>query len=253
LTTQQYWDDQWSTVTVPATIDTGIRPAKLLDILFRKFLPVSRDKRFLEIGCAPGKWMVYFSRAFKYHIYGIEYSESGYKKTVENMAGCGIDDAMVVKGDFFNTDLPDPMDIVFTYGVLEHFDDTRSAVARNAAFLKNGGITVTILPNLNWFYGTLQGIVDLSVLKGHKRISAETLRPIMSELGFKPLYCGYAGVFHLGLVNWKKSPLLIRRIINTINRIILKMGDSLGVTWETPWFSPYILYIGTKTAAAGEE
>ena len=61
----------------------------LLDHRLRARLPVDPSKRFLEVGCATGRWLIYFHRTFGYTVTGCDYSETGCAEARQSLARGG--------------------------------------------------------------------------------------------------------------------------------------------------------------------
>jgi tRNA G46 methylase TrmB len=58
---QEYWESTWENISLPQEI----RPEDIPEIhrILCSILPLKRLS-FIEIGCAPGKWMAYFAKQF---------------------------------------------------------------------------------------------------------------------------------------------------------------------------------------------
>jgi len=245
LTTSNYWDERWDRLTLPAVIEVNHIPGNCFDRVFKTYLPRDANLKLIELGCAPGKWLHYFNTMFGYQVYGVEYSPIGYNKTLENLA------ALRVKGQIANADVMappsfEPMDIVFSYGLVEHFGDTKNILEKHLLYAAKDGLVITILPNFGGFYGILQKMADEKVFAGHKIIGLEEIKRTMSELGIKEIYAGYNGIFNLGLVNWGRTPRVFTSLINIINSVTHKLLKLFGIRTETALFSPYFTFIGRK-------
>ena len=76
LTEINFWNRYWSNYSLPSVVDKTFSFERVLVNIFHKYFD-SGDKTIIEIGCAPGKWLIYFSKIFNYSIYGIENSKIG--------------------------------------------------------------------------------------------------------------------------------------------------------------------------------
>ena len=147
LTETEYWNKVWKNPALPIALDIRSYPIKRFHEVFEKLLPQKPGLKLLELGCATGKWLLYFAKQFEYKIYGIEYSPAGYQLTLDNISISGAK-AEIVQGDMFVTDFPEKMDIVFSYGVIEHFSYTKKVLQRHLDFLVPGGMIAVVVPNI---------------------------------------------------------------------------------------------------------
>ncbi|MCL6472832.1 MAG: class I SAM-dependent methyltransferase [Firmicutes bacterium] len=181
LTDINYWNNYWSSA---GNLDTraiislrwmrGYLFQEMKDV-FRSNLPISDSRVFLEIGCAPGRWIVYFRKHFGYRCYGLEISDQGYKQTVENLCAANVD-ARIIQAD-----------VVFSDGFLEHFTDLQSIIEKLVSLVKPGGILISSIPNLT---GLHKAFIALSKKKAHifnhhYPITAEAIRKAYESHGLR--------------------------------------------------------------------
>ena len=67
LTEQAYWDQFWAGCKLPAEVEKTADDLMTYEILniFDKFLSTDASKSVLEIGGAPGRFLVYLTKKFK--------------------------------------------------------------------------------------------------------------------------------------------------------------------------------------------
>jgi SAM-dependent methyltransferase len=203
------------------------------EVLCRKYLPRDPSYKIVEIGCAPGKYLLQFRRMFGYAPYGVEYSEKGAEITRTNFTKAGEDSGHVFLADFFDPAFQektkDFYDVVFSRGFIEHFDDVRHVVALHRNLLRSGGYAVIMIPNLAGLNGFLAKRLNRSTYDLHNIsiMDKGTFSELFSAAGFEFLYCGYAGVFSFGLFNtnrrWKywlyRILLLVQRPFDLVLRL----------------------------------
>jgi len=82
----------------------------------------------------------YFAKEFGFKVYGIDYSEIGCKQAREVLSNTGVE-GNVICAIFFSPpeNLIDAFDVVVSFGVVEHFEDT-AGIAAFSRFLKPNGI-----------------------------------------------------------------------------------------------------------------
>src|SRR5215213_6559543 len=121
LAPSQFWDDDYL-----AGIDLPERPSpdypyeRALSAALAEHAPVAAGQTVLEIGCAPGRWLVWYGERFGAEVHGLERSTKGAVMTRANLDAAGLTGS-VVEGDFFEEqpDL-DPVDLVVSFGFIEH-------------------------------------------------------------------------------------------------------------------------------------
>lgn len=175
LTDVSYWEKYWSNKSNLDIIDIDALLYfkwmrgylfKRMHEIFSSLLPKDNSKLFLEIGCAPGRWIIYFFKHFGYRCFGIESSEIGFKKTLQTLKIANID-AEIIKEDLFayiNSNRKIQFDIVFSAGFLEHFSDVTMVIEKVSSLVKPGGILISTVPNLT---GLHKFFINLSSKKEH--------------------------------------------------------------------------------------
>ena len=157
LTEQDFWEKYWENreevaVEIKRT-KKGLSVNSILDV-FDKYLPVNENFHALEIGGAPGQYLIYMHKKFKYKIHSLDYARIGNEQTVKNLKAVNIDVTVYEKDLFsenFSSGLP-KFDIVYSLGFIEHFDNLTEVVARHVELLKPGGILLLGVPNLRGIY-----------------------------------------------------------------------------------------------------
>ncbi|HOO44647.1 MAG TPA: class I SAM-dependent methyltransferase [Deltaproteobacteria bacterium] len=210
----------------------------------------------LEIGCGGSQWLPAFAKRFGVKVHGIDYSEQGC-----DLARSLLDDAGVT-GTIVNADIFEPPEemiegyyCVASFGVLEHFADTRACLDAMSAFLKPAGLMVCVIPNMRGFVGWLQKTIDPRVYDKHVPISLEQLRGVHYECGLRPVFCKYVLPVHLGVVNRSRlkrnvfvKPLwYLMGITNSVIQVFnIILHEWLGINLANSLTSPYIVCISRK-------
>ena len=141
---QEYWDALWEGETLPAPVDP--RDKTLGNYVFRKYhelftrvLPRGQNVRLLEVGCARSRWLPYFAAEHGYEVTGLDYSTTGCEQARQILAAAGVE-GRIVEGDLFSPpeDLLEAFDVVVSFGLVEHFDDTTAATAGSRPLPRSG-------------------------------------------------------------------------------------------------------------------
>jgi SAM-dependent methyltransferase len=205
-TEQGYWDDIHAGTRVrmrlPSPLDVGTLNYMRL---MRRF--VRPGMRVLEVGFAPGKYLAWTGKRLGAKVCGVDYSESGLATSRRLFAALGLEGDLRCE-DFFKTTFePSSMDLVYSLGVVEHFDDPRDIVSRHVSLARpGGGVALIVIPNYGGLYGRLQGSFDPENLAIHNTsiMSVEALRRLGESDGR-----ARAEVFRFGrmmphLVSWTR-------------------------------------------------
>lgn len=248
LMSKEYWRRNWEGVSLPVIA----RPVYDVHRILNNILPKSNKMSFIEIGCAPGKFMAYFNKQFGYSVAGIEYVEDATVATRQNMAIQGID-AQVFNLDFFEAEFSArSYDLAFSSGFIEHFKDLKGVVNKISFLAKQ--YVVTIVPNCYGVNGFISKIIRPKVFYGHKRIDRNLLRELHEYSGLETLYCNYVGGFQFIMpaaktVFFDKNKLLTKtinapfRIFNLMSRTFSKYTNLYP---RTKFLVQSLLYIGKK-------
>jgi len=160
------------------------------DRLLRRHRPKGPACSVLEVGSAPGRYLLYFAEEFGCEVAGIDYSPQGHENTLQNMDLAGIK-ANILYGDFFAWPLPaSSFDVVFSTGFIEHFEDRRRVLRRMDEVLRPGGLMVTLWPNLFGINGWIFRHCSAKVRLKHYVFAAEEIAAMLRAMGYGILYRG---------------------------------------------------------------
>jgi len=111
----------------------------------------------LEIGCAPGAMLAWTAQRLKAAVSGLDYSDDGMRSARALFRRMCIDGDLRCEDVFANTFAPASFDVVFSAGVIEHFDDPRPIVHCHVELVKPGGVAMIAIPNYGGWLGLVQG------------------------------------------------------------------------------------------------
>ena len=185
----------------------------------------------IELGCFPGRLMEFFHRMYGHDVTGLEYIEESCHKC-EAMLAAKCVPATVIHGDLFEDEwaADHPLwDVVFSAGLIEHFDDSSPAIERHLRLVAPKGHCVITIPNHSGLNGRLKKIIDRRMWDLHNLMDADRLRDAFerspSSDRFELLVCRY--VEHVGLWNCG----LYGRL-QSIGRPAFLLGRSMGFVVE---------------------
>ena len=264
LSSKNYWDDLWEDADCQGSyIFNQKNPSYVLNykkhVIMKNYLSdVPEGSSFLEVGCGASKFLAYVSQQFHYDVSGIDYSEEGCYKARKILENNGVEGTIIL-GDMFNLSKDERyrgrFDVVYTGGVIEHFDDTNHVVKTISDFAGDGGYVITTVPNtwkksLNMI---IQKVISKETYDIHKELSLSDIRDAHEKAGLSVLMCEYVCFISLGSVNFvsekfRKHPFfykVIRKLILIANDIVYYVSDFLKLR-PNRFTSPAIVCIAKK-------
>lgn len=171
---KDYWDANWASQNVHFVDprDEGLSNVvnrRLHQVLSNVFSGThTRKQRLLEVGCANSSWLPYFALHYGFSVTGLDYSPQGCEQERALLQIAGVQ-GEVVCADLYAPpqSLQGAFDVVFSLGVIEHFTDTAASVKALAAFLRPGGVLISVIPNMTGSVGLLQRLCDRAVYENH--------------------------------------------------------------------------------------
>lgn len=226
--------------------------------LYQSYLPKVKGLKIIEIGSAPGTNLVRLHQTFGYEPYGVEYSETGANLNREVFSQHGLDPNHVIRADTFSESFLSRyegyFDLVISRGFIEHFTEMEKVIDIHLRLLKPGGHLIVTIPRLTGvphllfrFFNPMQiPMHNLSIM------NRKTFASLFRREAIKELYCDYYGTFKVSVCGTAQpgggkaalmSALLKGQLL--LNMLFRLVFGKRGA--ESYWFSPYLIYIGTKT------
>ncbi len=193
LTTVELWDRMWASLRLPVEVDVSDPYVRAIVSTIESYFPPGAET-IIELGGAPGGYLAYFARDGLVPV-ALEQSEIGCEQTRENWRLLGVA-GEVVQGDLFGP-AADRYDIVYSLGLIEHFDDPGDVVRHHLKFLHPGGLLVLGCPNFRGVYRRTMQWLSPERLAAHnlETMKAESWDAFEETLGLTRLFRGYVGGF----------------------------------------------------------
>jgi len=262
---RDYWDSLWGARQPPDPIaPTQSGYANYVNRKFHGFF-VSHLARmrpgasFLEVGCARSAWLPYFATEFKFEVAGLDYSEIGCQQEQTLLSLAGLE-GRIICADLFTP--PEWMfgsfDIVCTFGVVEHFQNTDECIRALARYLKPGGIAITIVPNMCGVIGRLTRMLNRPIFDIHVPLSSESLASAHWNTGLVVQECRYFlstnfGAMNLDEKNRAGPPVLTKKLLhkslNAFSLLTWTVEKVIGPLPASRALSPYIVCVARKMTA----
>jgi SAM-dependent methyltransferase len=228
----------------------------LWDVLYPKYMPKARNAKVLEIGSAPGNYLVRLNKTFGFIPYGVEYSESGVELNRRNFVLNNLDPSNVIYSDFFSSAFHEQyagyFDIVVSRGFIEHFSNAEEVIAKHLNLLNKGGYLFVTIPNYRGINYLLQWIFNGEILQLHQLDIMDKIKysDLFKQENLLNLYCDYWGTFNFGLFYPKRNRLLhlvyhlcgyLQLLLNISFRTLFKDSEI-----RSRFSSPHLIFIGQK-------
>ena len=257
--TVDYWDENWRRASdaeyQPSLSERDSYFRRRLDRAFkRSFDGLSTDNSSLiEIGAGASEWLPYLHNRFGFSVAGLDYSEVGCKRARDNLTRTSTPGS-IYRADMFNppASLIQKFDVVVSFGLIEHFSDTPTAVAACSAYAKPGGLLLTFIPNMSGLYGYVYRIYDRKVYDIHVPLSLKDLMRAHRQVGLE-VFLGEHILGIPGVIDrWRVEPALIRRLTRKFlfqfSRLAWALEErGLGMP-ENAFTSPYMICVARKPA-----
>jgi 2-polyprenyl-3-methyl-5-hydroxy-6-metoxy-1,4-benzoquinol methylase len=211
---------------------------------------ISKGK-LIEIGAGGSEWMSLFHSTYGFSVDGLDYSEVGCQRTREILEASSIS-GNVFYADMFAapSDLLGKYDLVVSFGLVEHFEDTSAAIQACASFARPGGLVITTIPNMAGLHGWLYRIYDRKVYEMHVPLTLDALTQAHTDAGLHVMRAehlfGLPGVIDGARVEPHTGRRLLRSVVHKLTKWHWYLERKrLGVP-ENPITSPYLICIARK-------
>ncbi|HKY33166.1 MAG TPA: class I SAM-dependent methyltransferase [Candidatus Polarisedimenticolia bacterium] len=233
-----------------------LRDRRLID-LFDRFGGISPGRRVMELGCGGSPWLPFLAVARGADVTGLELEPHAAELARANLLGAGARGTILCRDAFARwPDLEGRFDLVFSMGVMEHFDDVEVRLAAAGRYLRPGGRILTTVPNLQGINWTLQRLGDLRTLRAHVVHGRRSLRAAHEAAGFDTIAAGYSG-FYDGFLTSSASSTPARR---RVHAALCRLTSLAAAAWiragrgalapEAPWWSAHVFCAGRAPDAA---
>lgn len=246
---EEYWNNVWNKQNIISKIDINCYKKVMVHDLYKNYFKADESKSICEIGCAMSQNLLYFHDYFKYKINGFDYEEKSVIKTKSIYETMGYQ-SNIFHHDLFSTQVHSQYDIISSFGVFEHFTNLTDSIKYTNLYLKENGMILTVIPNMNGIVGLMQKYLNRKVYDIHIPYKKDEIKVAHEVNGYKTLFCDYFGTYVGGVVNIDdiKYSNIISRIISIpgrplyyLNKLVYKV---LNKRLDSVYNSPYIIYIG---------
>lgn len=251
LTDRTYWEGTYSRrKSQPSLHIEGFRNY-INRLILNKILETDMEnKRILEIGAGDSIWLPYLANKFpSSQFVGVDYSEGGCALLSERARREGLDIEVVYEDMFVeNSRLHGAFDVVFSFGVVEHFDSLGHVLSAKKRYLKHDGVMFTIIPNMAGVLGTLTRAWNRAVYDKHNPHDWFSFLQGHQQAGLDVVSGGYLGSTNFGVLSGcfpdrRGLPWQMSRALVAASLAIWLVENKVGNLPCSKTFSPYIYAI----------
>jgi SAM-dependent methyltransferase len=239
LTDRAFWKSFWES---KKDLIFYIKPDYIFGDILGKLIAEKGIKNAIELGGFPGYYATYLKKyqhidttLFDYYIHPRLINELLEKN------GLKEGDINIIEADLFSYNPPEKYDMVLSFGLIEHFNDTKAILQTHLQFLKPGGVLFVTLPNFTGVNGWIQRKFDKENYDKHfiSCMNPDFLAQTCKELGLKNVESYYHGRFTVWLENCKQKS----KFAQTVTKGIWWVGKIATkiVPVESKLLSPYIV------------
>lgn len=244
LTDRSFWKAFWES-------RLGLIFSIKRDYIFGDILgKLKADKGYktaIELGGFPGYYAIYLKKyenmdttLFDYFIH------PGLINELLEKNGLKDGDINIIEADLFTYQPAEQYDMVLSFGLIEHFKDTKAIIATHLPFLKTGGTLFITLPNFKSINGWVQRKFDLENYNKHyiECMDPALLADCCKQLGLTEVESYYHGKFSMWLENKGTQSALAKAFVKGLwyaGKVITKIAP-----FESKALSPYIVVKAMK-------
>lgn len=246
LTDRAFWERYWESKT---DIITEISSKHVFGDLISRLIREYRIQNVIELGGFPG-----FNAIYLHKFRGLKATFLDFfihppiveRLVLKNNLKPG--DISVIKADVYQYEPVEQYDMVTSFGLIEHFDDTEDIIARHLRFLKPGGVLFITMPNFTGVNGWVQEHFDKDNYDKHniRCMNPAFLAGCANRQGLQKVRSYYWGGFSVWLENKKQKPIWVRALVRALwlaGKILSKL-----IRRESRFGSPYIVIEARKPA-----
>ena len=144
-----YQKDEWQSVWERQGILTAIVNIgrDTYNWFFRRYLKkfISKETRFLEVGCGTATLTLSLAPLMK-ELVGVDIAQAALDLSRKHAEEMGVKNSKFEHGDCLNLPFKDEFDVVWSQGLMEHFEHPEKVAEEQYKSTKPGGLTIISIP-----------------------------------------------------------------------------------------------------------
>ncbi|MDB4924288.1 bifunctional 2-polyprenyl-6-hydroxyphenol methylase/3-demethylubiquinol 3-O-methyltransferase UbiG [Mucilaginibacter sp.] len=244
LTDRSFWKSFWES---RVGLIFNIKRDYIFGDILAKIIAEKGAKTAIELGGFPGYYAIYLKKYQDMDTTLLDYFiHPGLVNELLAKNGLQENDIKIIEADLFTYEPEVQYDMVLSFGLIEHFSDTKAIIENHLPFLKPGGTLFITLPNFKGINGWVQRKFDLENYNKHyiESMNPALLADYCRQLGLKDVASYYHGRFSMWLENKATQSAFAKAFVNTLwftGKVITKF-----IKFESKMLSPYIVLKATR-------
>jgi SAM-dependent methyltransferase len=243
LTDRAFWKSFWES---RKGLIFKLKPTYVFGDILAGIIKEKGVKNAIELGGFPGYYSIYLKKYQQLNTTLLDYFI--HPELVNQLLSANDlkpGDINIVEADLFTCQPAEKFDMVLSFGLIEHFNDTKFIINEHLKFLKLGGTLFITLPNFKSVNGWVQRNFDKDNYDKHNIHSMDLglLKTACNDLGLKDIEVYYHGKFSVWLENKSEQTGIAKTLVKTIwwaGKIFTKI-----VPVNSRALSPYIVVKAT--------
>lgn len=239
LTDRSFWKAFWES-------KKGLIAEVPKNYMFGELLAERKQQRqaksAIELGGFPGYYAVYLKKQLGLQTTLLDYFiEPTIIHALLAKNGLRDSDISILEADLFAFEPEFKYDMVLSFGLIEHFQNTEEIIRMHLKFLKPGGTLFITLPNFRSVNGWLQKTADRENYDKHyvECMDPALLAGIATALGLSEVRAYYYGKFSVWLENRAEKSLPVRLLASALWLSGKAITTLLRI--RSPKLAPYIV------------
>ena len=253
LTDKEYWDKNYQDSNKLNYLPSYDSLDLQTNLEFLKIISkYSKGDNVLEIGAGDSDFLIYLASKNKDKKYtGMDYSAIGCSNLRQRSKNLNLE-IDVINEDFFVKDSIhlDQFSMVYSIGVVEHFDDLANVLNYTKRYCKLNGYHFALIPNMSGIYGLITKLIDKKTYDIHNPHDLDSFIEGHEKANMEVVLANYYGYFSAGVLSscqpFKENNFLFKVIyksLKLITRILSLTNKYLFKIPTNSYFSPYILIV----------
>ncbi|TSD63929.1 class I SAM-dependent methyltransferase [Inquilinus sp. KBS0705] len=243
LTDRSFWQAFWES---RKGLIFKIKPNYVFGDILGKLIAEKGIKNAVELGGFPGYYAIYLKKYQHLKTSLLDYFiHPGLVNQLLEVNDLKPGDIDIIEADLFTYQPAEKFDLVLSFGLIEHFNDTKFIINEHLKFLKPGGTLFITLPNFKSVNGWVQRNFDKENYDKHNINSMDLalLKDSCKALGLKDIEAYYHGRFTVWLENKSEQTGWAKGIVKAI--WVAGKAFTRIVPVESKALSPYIVVKAT--------
>jgi hypothetical protein len=244
LTDRTFWKNFWES---KKGLIFKVKPDYTFSAILGKLIKERNIKTAIELGGFPGYYSTFLKKYFDLKVTLFDYFI--HQKIIDDLLVLNdlkSADIHVIEADLFTYQPTEKHDLVSSFGLIEHFENTKDIIEKHLMFLSEDGTLFITLPNFKGVNGWVQKNFDKYNYNKHNIdcMDLSFLSSLAKDLGLKEVKTYYTGGFSTWLENKESKSAIDKAIVKTIwyaGKIVSKV-----LRTENKLLSPYIILEAKK-------